>query len=66
MVCDPVAELSYSVRVAVRVPDAEGLKVTEMVQVAPAASVFPMGQLLVCEKSAALVPVMAMLETVSR
>jgi len=49
MVCDPEEELSVAVTVAVRVPEAEGVKVTEMVQEALAARVPPTGQVLVWE-----------------
>jgi hypothetical protein len=41
---------------AVRVPEAVGAKVTEIVQLAPCASELP--QVFVCEKSPALAPVM--------
>jgi hypothetical protein len=44
---------------AVRVPEAEGVKVTLIVQLAPAATELP--HALVCAKSPALVPVTAML-----
>jgi hypothetical protein len=44
---------------AVRVPEAEGVKVTLIVQLAPAATELP--HVLVCAKSPALVPVTAML-----
>ena len=43
---------------AVRVPPAWGVKVTVIVQLAPAATLAP--QVLVCTKSPAFVPVMAM------
>ena len=55
----PVA-LSVMARAAVRLPLAAGLKVTLMVQLAPAARLDP--QLLVWAKSLALVPKTAMLE----
>jgi len=48
------AALSVMARAAERLPAAEGVKVTLMVQLAPAASAMP--QLLVWAKSAALVP----------
>src|SRR5438105_3019414 len=51
--------LSVTVRVAVRVPAAVGVKVTLIVQLPPAATLVP--QLLVCVKSPLLVPVTAML-----
>ena len=54
----PVA-LSAMARAAARLPAAEGVKVTLMVQLAPAASELP--QLLVWAKSLALVPKTAML-----
>src|SRR5690242_20587538 len=49
--------------VAVRVPRTEGVKRITIVQLSPLASELP--QLLFCEKSAALVPVMLMLEMVT-
>jgi len=52
-------ELLFSVRSAVRVPEALGLKMTLIVQLAPAAKLFP--QSLDWEKSPALVPVNARL-----
>jgi len=55
----PVA-LSVMARAAARPPAAEGVKVTLMVQLAPAATLDP--QLLVWAKSLALVPKTAMLE----
>jgi hypothetical protein len=55
----PVA-LSVRLRAAVRDPLAAGVKVTLMVQLAPAATLDP--QLLVCEKSLESVPVIPMLE----
>ena len=54
----PVA-LSVRVRAAVRDPLAAGVKVTLIVQLAPAATLAP--QLLVCAKSLGFVPVMAIL-----
>ena len=51
--------LSVRVMAAVRVPLAAGVKVTLIVQLAPAATLDP--QLLVCAKSLALVPVAARL-----
>jgi hypothetical protein len=54
----PVA-LSVRARAAVRVPLAAAVKVTLMVQLAPAATELP--QLLVCAKSPGLVPASAML-----
>jgi hypothetical protein len=54
----PVAS-SVNVMAAARDPAAEGLKVTLMVQLAPAATEAP--QLLVWEKSLALAPEIAML-----
>ncbi len=59
--CGLPEALSATERLAVRVPVAEGVKVPEMVQLAPAASVLGLtGQVLVCAKSAALVPVRLM------
>jgi hypothetical protein len=55
-VCGVVGALSATLTLAMRVPAAEGVKVTLMVQFAPTATV---AQLLVCEKSAALAPVKA-------
>ena len=55
------AALSVMARAAARLPAAEGVKVTLMVQLALAASAMP--QLLVWEKSPALMPKTAMLET---
>jgi hypothetical protein len=57
--CGLSEALSEMLRVPVLVPPAAGLKVTEMVQLAPALTVVP--QVLVCEKSALAV----MLEMVS-
>jgi hypothetical protein len=56
--------LSVTVSTADKLPLAVGLKTTSISQVAPALSVAPddMGQLLVWEKSAAPLPVKAMLE----
>ena len=57
--------LSLMETLAVRLPIAVGLKVTLTVQFAPAAKVLdPLGQVLVCAKSPALVPVRPMLEMV--
>ena len=47
MVCVAAAELSDSVTVAVRVPVADGVNVTEIVQVACAANVLPTGHVVV-------------------
>ena len=58
-VCGLPAALSVIARLAVRVPSAVGRKVTLMMQVALAASVVP--QVVVREKSPALVPVKPML-----
>jgi len=55
-------ELSVTVTAALRVPAVVGVKLTVMVQLLPAVSVL---QLFVSEKSAALAPVIATLETVS-
>ena len=52
--------LSLTSSVALRVPVAVGVKVTLIVQVAPAARVDP--QLFICAKSPLLVPVIATLE----
>src|SRR5437899_5808623 len=57
--CGLPAALSVMLSAAVRVPLDVGLKVTLMLQLAPAASEMP--QALVCAKSPALVPVIAML-----
>ena len=51
--------MSNIFRIAVRAPDAAGVNVTLIVQLAPTATVVP--QVLVCEKSPALVPVIEML-----
>jgi hypothetical protein len=61
-VCGLPAALSATARVADRFPVAAGLKLTLMVQLALAATLDP--QLLVWEKSPALVPEIVMLETV--
>jgi hypothetical protein len=53
----PVA-LSLMLRAAVRVPEAAGLNVTLMLQLAPSANEVP--QVWVCRKSLALVPVIPM------
>ena len=60
--------LSVTVRVAERPPEAEGVKVTLMVQFAPAATEPPqfVAGIVVKAKSAALVPLLAMLVMVSR
>jgi hypothetical protein len=55
--CVVTVELSVTVRVADRDPRAIGLKVTDIVQLPPAATLAP--QVLVCTKSAALVPARA-------
>jgi len=61
-VCGLPLALSVTVSVPVRVPVAEGVKVTLIVQMARVARVEVLGgQLLVCEKS----PDMAMLEMVT-
>jgi hypothetical protein len=57
--CGLPAALSVMLTAAVRVPLAVGLKVTLILQLAPAANVLP--QVWVCAKSPALVPVIAML-----
>jgi len=57
--CGLPAALLLTLNAAVRVPDAAGLKVTLIVQLAPAAKEVP--QVWVCTKSAALLPIMAML-----
>jgi hypothetical protein len=59
-VCGLPAALSEMLTEAVRLPLAEGVNVTLIVQLAPAATLDP--QLLVCAKSLALVPVSARLE----
>src|SRR5204862_5317219 len=48
--------LSVITTLAARLPVADGEKLTEIAQFAPAARVEPTGQVLVCAKSAALVP----------
>jgi len=58
-VCGLFVALSVTVNVPLRVPVAVGVKVTLIVQFAPAATDVP--QLLVCAKLPPLVPVMAML-----
>jgi len=58
-VCGLPLALSLMFSEAVRVPEAEGVKVTLIVQLAPAATELP--HVLVCAKSPALVPVTAML-----
>jgi hypothetical protein len=55
--------LSVTVSVAVRVPAAEGVKVTESSQFEPTATLLP--QVLVTPKSAALLPVREILSIVS-
>ncbi len=57
-VCGLPLALSVMLTEAVRVPVAEGVKVTLIVQLAPAATELP--HVLVCAKSPALVPVTAM------
>ena len=57
-VCGLLLASSVTVRVALRAPVAVGVKVTLMVQVAPAATLVP--QLLLCPKSPLLVPVKVM------
>src|SRR5690348_2729907 len=59
---DPLA-LSVMVTAALRLPVAAGVKVTEIEQLPPAATLDP--QVLVCAKSPALVPVTAMVVMVS-
>ena len=58
-VCGLPLALSVMLTEAVRLPLAEGVKVTLIVQLVPAATLAP--QLLVCAKSLALVPVSARL-----
>ena len=58
IVC-PLPLLSVMLTEAVREPIAEGVKVTRIVQPAPAATLAP--QVFVCAKSPLLVPVIAML-----
>jgi hypothetical protein len=57
--CGLPLALSVMLTEALRVPEAEGLKVTLIVQLAAAATELP--HVLVCAKSPALVPVTAML-----
>jgi hypothetical protein len=57
MTCGAPGALSDMPTAAVRLPVACGVKVTKIVQLAPAAKLAP--QVLVCEKSLVLVPVMA-------
>ena len=60
--CGLPAALSLIVTLAPRLPLADGVKVTLIVQLAPAASVLGlMGQVLVCAKSPAFVPATVML-----
>ena len=63
IVCGLPAALSVIAREAVREPVAEGVKVTLIVQLAPAATLVP--QVFVCAKSPLLVPVTAMLVMLS-
>lgn len=64
--CGDVGSLSVTVMLADSAACVEGVNVTLMVQEVPAASVEPeLGQVLVCEKSAAFAPVDAMLVMVS-
>ena len=64
-VCGPPDALSVIVTEAVRLPVADGVNVTLMEQFAFTASVALLaGQVLVCAKSLAFVPVTAMLEIV--
>jgi hypothetical protein len=58
-ICGLPGALSVMLSAAVRVPDAVGLNLTLMLQLAPAGSELP--QVWVCTKSPALVPVIAML-----
>ena len=58
-VCEPPGALSVSTKEAVRAPATGGVKVTLIVQEALTAS--EVGQLLVCAKSLAFVPVIATL-----
>ncbi len=62
-VCGLFEALSVTVRVAVSAPVVVGVKVTLIVQFAPAATLVP--QLLVWAKSPGLVPVTAMLVMLS-
>jgi len=57
--CGEPAALSEIERLALRLPVAEGVNVTEIVQLPFALRLLP--QLLVCEKSPEFVPVMLML-----
>ena len=62
MLCGLPVALSERVKLALCAPRAPGVKVTLMVQVLPAASVLlPLGQVLVCAKSDAFVPLIAIL-----
>ena len=58
-VCGLPLALSVTPSEAVRVPRAEGVNITAIAQLAPAATELP--HVLVCAKSPALVPVTAML-----
>ena len=60
-VCGLPVALSVMVMAAVRLPAAAGIKLTWMVQLAPAATEVP--QVLVCANSLLFVPVTAMPET---
>ncbi len=62
-VCGLFVALSVTVKVAVRVPEVAGVKVTLMVQLAPAARLVP--QLLLCAKLLLFVPLRAMLVMLS-
>ena len=62
-VCGELPAFSVIVTAANRLPAAAGSNVTLMVQLAPAATLAP--QLLVCEKSPAFVPAMA-IEVIDR
>src|SRR5262245_40520180 len=65
-VCGLPAALDEMLTLAVRAPAAVGVNVTEIVQLAPAASVLgPSGQLLSWAKSPALAPASPMLEITS-
>ena len=60
--CGLSVALSVKVKVALRAPRAPAVKVTLIVHELPAANVLvPLGQVLVCAKSEAFVPLMAML-----
>lgn len=63
MVCGLLPALSLTVSEALRDPAAEGVNLTVIVQLLPAATLPP--QLLVCAKSPAFVPLMARLEIFS-